>query len=77
MGVIIFFVFACSQPYNEKRANIIESLILLDLLILTSLFLNTADQSLNDVSNLAAVLLIIPFLFGFLYILVKVISILW
>jgi len=70
-------VFVLAHPYDEERSNLIEGLILLDLLVLTGLFLNTGDQARSDTSRLAILLLLLPFIYAGLYIILSFISIIW
>lgn len=67
-GLFVFFVFACAQPYNSTKANFIEGFVLLDLLILTSLFLDTAEQKQRAVRAIGYILLLAPFISMVLYI---------
>lgn len=76
-GILVFFTFACSKPYNSMKANIIEAFVLLDLLLLTALFLNTNRQNQNSVKPFATALLLLPFIGIGFYILVKLFSYAW
>lgn len=67
-GLFVFFVFACSKPYNSMKANFIEGFVLLDLLILISLFLDTAEQKRGANRTFGYILLLVPFVFMVLYI---------
>ena len=77
LGLVIFFIFACAQPYKEQRTNIIETLVLLDLLILTALFLKTDSRSREAVDDLGALLLLLPFFIAIGYIALKIMSTIW
>ncbi len=76
-GLFVFFVFACSQPYNAMRANLIEAMILLDLLLLTSLSLDADRWSQSAVRPYSYILLLVPFVALVLYIGAKLFSYAW
>lgn len=59
------------------KANIIEVFILLDLLLLTALFLDSNSQNLDAVRTIASILLLIPFIFIVLYIGAMLFSYVW
>ena len=73
----MLLVFALFQPYRSKRANIIEVVVLLDLIILTTLFLNDQDESNTSHQQFGMFLLLLPFLITVLFIAAKLLERLW
>lgn len=76
-GLFVFFVFACSQPYNSKKANLSEILVLLDLVIVSALALDRDSSALKRVTPYALTLLLIPFITTFIYFTFKIINYIW
>lgn len=76
-GLAVLLVFALFQPYRSKRANIIEVVVLLDLIILTTLFLNDQDESNTSHQQFGMFLLLLPFLITVLFIAAKLLERLW
>lgn len=76
-GLFVFFVFACAQPYNSKLANLIETLVLLDLLVLTSLSLDNGRQNQSTVRPYSYIFLLIPFISLVLYVLARLYYYAW
>lgn len=77
MGIVIYIIFAFFKPYQTRVANIIEALVLIDLLLLTSLFLNTSEKAQAAVRPLSQLLLLLPFISVTIYITVKIITLIW
>ena len=76
-GLLVFFIFACAKPYENTKVNFIEMLVLLDLLVLTALFLDTDIRHLNAVLPYAKVLLLLPFISLVLYIGAILMALVW
>lgn len=76
-GLFVFLTFSFSQPYTSKTANISEALVLLDLLLISALYLNTDALALEKVQPLATALLLIPFIVAFTYLFCKVTAYIW
>ena len=70
-------IFAFFKPYNNRVANIIEAMVLIDLLLLTTLFLNVSTQVQSVVRPLSRLLLLLPFISVTIYIVLKIISLIW
>ena len=77
MGIFIYLTFAFFKPYQNRLANFIEAIVLIDLLLLTSLFLNTNTQVQASVRPLSQLLLLLPFISVTIYIVAKTASIIW
>lgn len=76
-AISILIMTARVQPYTQKWINVIEGLILLDLALITAFFLDN-DQLLHSTKNsFAIVLLVLPFVYFLIYIVVKVFILLW
>ena len=76
-GLIIFFVAVWAQPYQAKRTNIIEAVVLMDLLLITGIFLNMEERSTMATQGFGIILLFLPFLAILFYIVAKIISYWW
>lgn len=63
-GLFVFFVLAYSHPYTSKKANAIETLVLLNLLVVTAL---NFDLSVPMHKPFALILLLLPFIAASLY----------
>lgn len=74
-GLFVFLTFAFTQPYTSKVANICEALLLLDLLLISALYLNLNDA--ERVQRLATALLLIPFIVTFFYLSSKAAVYIW
>lgn len=77
MGILIYVIFAIFKPYQTRVANLMEALVLIDLLLLTSLFLNTSEKAQVAVRPLSQLLLLLPFISVTIYIAVRLISLIW
>ena len=77
MGIFVYAIFAIFKPYQTRIANIIEALVLVNLLLLTSLFLNTSEQAQAAVRPLSQLLLLLPFISVTIYIVMRIISLIW
>ena len=77
MGIFVYFIFAVFKPYQTRVANLIEALVLIDLLLLTSLFLNTSEQAQAAVRPLSQLLLLLPFISVTIYIIMRIIGLIW
>lgn len=71
----MFLTVAFAQPYTSKIANISEALLLLDLLLISALYLNLND--VVRVQRLATVLLVLPFIVTLIYLSSKVAAYIW
>lgn len=76
-GLLVFLTVAFAQPYTSKVANINEALLLLDLLLISALYLNTNSLVLERVRPIALTLLLIPFVVGITYLVCKVATHIW
>lgn len=76
-GLLVFFTFACAQPYKSAISNFIEALVMLDLLVLTSLLLDTSTRKEQENAPILQLLLLLPFIFIALYIAAKIIHYAW
>lgn len=73
----MFLVFAFAQPYKSKLANISEALTLLDLLLISALYLNTDVLAVEEVQPFATTLLLIPFIVAVPYLFCKITIYIW
>ena len=71
-ALIILVIHLFTKPFEKTRINVIETMILLDLLIVTAVFL---VGSLPD--GLGITLVILPYLYAAGFLLYKLISRLW
>ena len=76
-GFFVFFVFAISQPYTAWKANLSEILVLLDLLLVTALFLYKSRSMQAMERPLARTFLLLPFIVTFIYLGYKIIVYIW
>ena len=76
-GLIVFSIAVWAQPYKTKRTNIIEVVVLLDLLLLTGVFLNLEERSTIATQGFSLILLLLPFLAILFYIAAKIIAYWW
>ena len=80
ISLVCLIITARLHPYEDSWSNLIESLVLLDLLLIAGYFLN--DHSSESVipefeDAFAIILLVIPFAYGILYIITSVIRKIW
>lgn len=78
-SLVVFVIFARSKPYTSTRSNVIEGLVLLDLILITALFLNRHESTQigRELRLVAVILLLLPFITVFLYIATKLWIIIW
>lgn len=80
VSLLCFIITARLHPYEDAWSNLIETVILLDLLLIAGYFLN--DHSSHIVVSkfedaFAIILLLIPFTYGVLYIITSIIRKIW
>lgn len=73
-ALVILIVTSRTHPYTQMWANMVDWLIMLDLAVLSAYFVNF-NQLHND--DFAIVLLILPFIYFSLYVIVKILYKLW
>ena len=76
-GLLVFSVFAFAQPYKSKIANILEALTLLDLLLISAIYLNTDVLVVEELQPLATTLLLAPFIVALPYLICKITAFVW
>ena len=72
VALLILVITSRIHPYTKKWANFAEGLILLDLVFISAYFLDYNRLSSATNHNFVIVLLILPFIYFFLYLLIKV-----
>ena len=72
VALLILVITARVHPYTETWENYFEGLILLDLVFISAYFLDNNRLSSTSNSSFVIVLLILPFIYFFLYLLVKI-----
>lgn len=77
MAIFIYVVFAIFKPYQNRVANIVEAIVLIDLLLLITLFLNTDAGVQAAVRPLTQLLLLLPFISVTIYIVLKITVLIW
>ena len=75
--VTVYMIFAFFKPYKNYIANLVEALVLIDLVLLTTLFLNDSTQVQSIVRPLSQLLLLLPFISVAIYIALKSFSLIW
>lgn len=74
-GVGVLLVHLLFQPYEDRHVNIIESLVLINLVSVTVMFLN---PTINKVPIWFSIcLLLLPYLYGTLYLAWRLIRKIW
>ncbi len=76
-GLLVFFIFACTRPYTSELANAIEALMLLDLLLVSAIFLNGSNSVLAKVRPLGLVLLLVPFIVTLSFLAFRIVAYIW
>lgn len=61
----VLLVHLLVQPYEKRHVNIIESLVLINLVAVTIIFLNSSSGQVPTWFSTS--LLLIPYLYGILY----------
>ena len=72
---MILVITSRVHPYTEKRANLVEWLIMLDFVLISSCYLNADIGVHADSDNLAVLLLLLPFIYCLLYLICKAIEV--
>ena len=70
--LLILVMTSRVHPYTKKWANFAEGLILLDLVFISAYFLDYDRLSSAYNNSIIIILLILPFIYFFLYLLIKV-----
>lgn len=65
MAILVLVVQLLVQPYQKRYVNIIESLILMNLVVVCMLYLNPFRSETYFVFS--TILLLAPFIYGLLY----------
>ena len=76
-ALLILIVTSRTHPYTQSFANTVEWLIMLDLVLLSAFFVNFNQQKHNEENSAAVVMLILPFIYFGLYLIVKILQMLW
>ena len=76
MSVAVLGVLCVAKPYSDRLTNIIEAVILLDLLIIAFIFLNSKESAKVDPA-IFQILLLLPYIYAFLNIGIKLLLPLW
>ena len=71
VALLMLVITSRTQPYIKHWANVAEGLILLDLVFVSAYFLDYNRLSSTSDDNFVIVLLILPFIYFFLYLLIK------
>jgi len=76
-AVSILIMTARVHPYTQKWVNVAEGLILLDLVLITAFFLDNGQLLHSTNNSFAIILLVLPFIYFLLYVLIKVAILFW
>ena len=71
VALLILVITSRTHPYTKKWANFAEGLILLDLVFISAYFLDYNRLSSTSDNTFVIVLLILPFIHFFIYLLIK------
>ena len=69
VALLILMITSRVHPYTKKSANVAESLILLDLVLITAYFLDY--NRLSSISGFVIFLLVLPYTYFLSYLLIK------
>ena len=72
VALLILVITSRVHPYTNKWANFAEGLILLDLVFISAYFLNYNRLSNASNDKFVIMLLILPFIYFFLYLMIKI-----
>ena len=70
VALLMLVITSRIHPYTKKWTNIAEALVLLDLVFISAYFLDS--NRLSSTSDLISVLLVLPYIYCFLYLLIKI-----
>lgn len=76
-SLLVFVVFAFASPYTCRKAYYMEALLLLDLVLVSGIFLNSDSKVQQRMLWLTSLLLILPYFVAILYFICKFIAFLW
>ena len=76
VSVAVLGVLCFSKPYTQPYINLIEALILLDLVIISFIFLNSKEAAQVDPA-VFQILLLLPFIYAVINIVCKITVFLW
>ena len=74
-ALIVLLVHLLIQPYEKKHVNIIETLILTDLLVVSIMYLNPPVNQIPD--WFSTILLLAPYVYCMLYFIGYFLHYLW
>ena len=76
-ALLILIVTSRTHPYTQIWANMVNWLILLDLVLLSAYFVNFNQQKHSNDNSVAIMLLLLPFIYLGLYLIAKILQLLW
>ena len=76
LSLVVLGVLCFCKPYTHFRTNIIEAATLLDLVLVAFIFLNTKESAQVNPA-IFQILLLLPYLYAIIYIIIKSTLALW
>ena len=73
----MFVVFAFSSPYTSRKAYFIEAALLLDLILVASVFLNANADNQETFAPFTSTLLLLPLIAAMIYFVYKLAFLMW
>jgi len=76
-SLLVFVVFAFASPYTSRKAYFVEAALLLDLVLVSSVFLNASADNQKTLAPLTSILLLLPLAVVTIYFICKIALFMW